>query len=136
MPERRLTRPPGTATAPWPRHRTTSAITSRTCTIPASGDLARSQRCTTLERSASGFTAFTLSAVNSATIGVSFPAGRFLPSDQLTVHVSKWGGQLAKFVPYCNSISATGMTIGLYSGDGSAGTGNVNVFWTVELRRP
>ena len=94
------------------------------------------ERLTTLERSASGFTAFTLSAVDSATIGVSFPAGRFLPSDQLIVHVSKGGGQLAKFVPYCNAISATGMTLGLYSGDGSVGTGNVNVFWTVELRRP
>lgn len=101
--------------------------------VDVSGLVARLDR---LERKASGAVTVSVNASAGGTAAVAFPAGRFTSADTLDISLTKLSGGLAKYVPYATAISATGMTVGLYSGDGSAGTGNVAINWTASVRRP
>ena len=92
---------------------------------------------TALQKSADGVATVSVSASAGGTLAVTFPAGRFLPADNLVAQVSKAGSGLAKFIPYATGLSATGMTVGIYSGDGTnaTGTASVPIYWSVKVRR-
>ena len=77
-------------------------------------------------------TPLTVTASSGGTVAVTFPAGRFLAGDRFSVSLTKLGGSLAKYIPYVAAISATGMTIGLYSGDGTATTGTITIQYRVK----
>ena len=100
--------------------------------IDVSGLVARLDQ---LERKASGTVTVNVNASAGGTAAVSFPTGRFTSADTLDISLTKLSGGLAKYVPYVTVISATGMTVGLYSGDGSATTGSVAINWTASARR-
>ena len=100
--------------------------------IDVSGLVARLDQ---LERKASGTVTVNVNASAGGTAAVSFPTGRFTSADTLDISLTKLSGGLAKYVPYATAISATGMTVGLYSGDGSATTGSVAINWTASARR-
>ena len=86
-----------------------------------------------LERKASGTVTVSVNASAGRTAAVTFPAGRFTAADVLNVQLTKVGGGLAKYVPYATVISATGMTVGVYSGDGTTTTASVIIHWRVEV---
>ena len=100
--------------------------------IDVSGLVARLDQ---LERKASGTVTVSVNASAGGTAAVTFPTGRFTSADTLDISLTKLSGGLAKYVPYATVISATGMTVGLYSGDGSATTGSVAINWTASARR-
>lgn len=66
-----------------------------------------------------------INAAPSGTASVTFPAGRF--SAPPVVFLSKQGGGMAKYVPYAVNVTATGMDVGLYAGDGTSASGSVSV---------
>lgn len=72
----------------------------------------------------------TISVSNSTggTVDVSFPAGRFAVAPRIQVTKASGGG--AKYVPYTTSRTASGCRIGVYAGDGTAGTQTVVLDWT------
>ena len=88
-----------------------------------------------LERKASGTVTVSVNASAGGTATVAFPAGRFTAADVLDIGLTKVSGGLPKYIPYAAGISATGMTVGIYSGDGSTGTGSVPINWTASVRR-
>ena len=92
-------------------------------------------RISTLERKASGTVTVSVNASAGGTAAVTFPAGRFTAADVLDIGLTKVSSGLAKYIPYAAGISATGMTVGIYSGDGSTGTGSVPINWTASVRR-
>ena len=98
--------------------------------IDVSGLVARLDQ---LERKASGTVTVSVNASAGGSAAVSFPTGRFTSADTLNISLTKLSGGLAKYVPYATVISATGMTVGLYSGDGSATTGSVAINWTASV---
>ena len=100
--------------------------------IDASGLVARLDQ---LERKASGTVTVSANASAGGTATVTFPTGLFTAADTLDITLTKTSSGLAKYIPYAAGISATGMTVGIYSGDGSAGTGSVPINWTVSVRR-
>ena len=100
--------------------------------VDVSGLVARLDQ---LERKASGSVTVSVNASAGGTATVTFPAGRFTAADMLDIGVTKVSSGLAKCIPYASNISATGMTVGIYSGDGSTGTGSVPINWTVSVRR-
>ena len=100
--------------------------------IDASGLVARLDQ---LERKASGRVTVSVNASAGGTAAVTFPAGRFTAADMLDIGLTKVSSSLAKCIPYAAGISATGMTVGIYSGDGSTGTGSVPINWTASVRR-
>ncbi len=100
--------------------------------IDLSGLVARLDR---LERRASGTVTVSVNASAGRTAAVTFPAGRFTAADTLDIGLTKVSSGLAKFIPYASGISATGMTVGIYSGDGSTSTGSVPISWTASVRR-
>ena len=100
--------------------------------IDVSGLVARLNK---LERKASGTVTVSANASAGGTAAVTFPAGRFTAADMLDISLTKLSGGLAKYIPYATVISATGMTVGIYSGDGSAATGSVAINWTASVRR-
>lgn len=77
-------------------------------------------------REASGSVTVTSSGVG-GTATVTFPASRF--SVAPLVQVSKNGGGLAKYIPYVTGTTSSATTVGIYSGDGTSGSGNVAVAW-------
>ena len=93
-------------------------------------------RLAALECKASGTVTVSVNASAGGTATVAFPAGRFTAADTLDIGLTKVSSGLAKFIPYASGISATGMTVGIYSGDGSIGTGSVLINWTASVRRP
>ena len=99
--------------------------------IDVSGLVARLDQ---LERKASGTVTVSVNASAGGSAAVTFPTGRFTSADTLDISLTKLSGGLAKYVPYATVISATGMTVGLYSGDGSATTGSVAINWTASAR--
>ena len=101
--------------------------------IDMSGLVARLDR---LEHKASGTVTVNVSASAGGTAAVTFPTGRFTSADTLDISLTKLSGGLAKCIPYATVISATGMTVGLYSGDGSTTTGSVAINWAASVRRP
>ena len=90
---------------------------------------------TALQKSADGVATVSVSASAGGTLAVTFPAGRFLPTDSLVAQVSKASDSAAKFVPYVKGLSSTGMTVGVYSGDGSTATSSIALYWSVKVRR-
>ena len=90
-------------------------------------------RLAALERKASGTVTVSVNASAGRTAAVTFPAGRFTAADVLNVQLTKVGSGLAKYVPYATVISATGMTVGVYSGDGTTTTASVVIHWRVEV---
>lgn len=64
-----------------------------------------------------------------ATTTVTFPSGMF--SSAPTPFVARASAGAAKYVPYTANITATGMTIGVYAGDGSTGSHTAVVAWEV-----
>ena len=90
-------------------------------------------RLAALERKASGTVTVSVNASAGRTAAVTFPAGRFTAADVLNVQLTKVGGGLAKYVPYATVISATGMTVGVYSGDCTTSTASVVIHWRVEV---
>ena len=100
--------------------------------VDVSGLVARLDQ---LERKASGTVTVSVNASAGGTAVVTFPAGRFTASDTLDIGLTKVSSVLAKYIPYARNISATGMTVGLYSGDGSAGTDSTLINWTASVRR-
>ncbi len=92
-------------------------------------------RLAALERKASGRVTVSVNASAGGTAVVTFPAGRFTATDTLDIGLTKVSTVLAKYIPYASGISATGMTVGIYSGDGSTGTGSVPINWTASVRR-
>ena len=101
--------------------------------IDVSGLVARLDR---LERKASGTVTVNVKASAGGTAAVTFPTGLFTAADTLDISLTKLSGGLAKYIPYAAGVSATGMTVGIYSGDGSATTGSVPINWTASVRRP
>lgn len=93
-------------------------------------------RVSTLERRASGAVTVSVNASAGGTAAVAFPTGRFTSADVLNVQLTKVGSRLAKYIPYATAISATGMTIGVYSGDGTTATASVVIQWSVTLAAP
>ena len=91
-------------------------------------------RLNTLERKASGTVTVSVNASPGGSAAVSFPTGLFTEADILDITITKTSSGLAKYVPYATVISATGMTVGLYSGDGSTGTASVSVNWAATAR--
>ena len=87
--------------------------------IDVSGLVARLDR---LERKASGTVTVSVNASAGGTATVTFPTGRFTSADALSAQVSKGGDSFAKSVPYFRNLTRTGMTIGVYSGDGTTVT--------------
>lgn len=75
----------------------------------------------------SGVVTVTISAPAGVSAPVVFPAGTF--SSPPKVMLTKQGGSLAKYIPYAAAVTASGFTVGLYSGDGSTGAGTVAVAW-------
>ena len=100
--------------------------------VDVSGLVARLDQ---LERKASGTVTVSVNASAGGTAAVAFPAGRFTAADVLDIGLTKVSSSLAKYTPYASRISATGMTVGIYSGDGSTGTGSVPINWTASVRR-
>ena len=98
--------------------------------IDVSGLVARLDR---LERKASGTVTVSVNASAGRTATVAFPVGRFTAADVLNVQLTKVGSGLGKYVPYATAISATGMTVGVYSGDGTTTTASVVIHWRVEV---
>ena len=98
--------------------------------IDVSGLVARLDQ---LERKASGTVTVSANASAGGTAVVAFPAGRFTAADVLDIGLTKVSTVLAKYVPYAAGISATGMTVGIYSGDGSTTTASVVIHWRVEV---
>lgn len=96
---------------------------------------ALSTRLNTLERKASGTVTVSVNASAGGTATVTFPTGLFTAADTLDITITKTSSRLAKYIPYAAGISATGMTVGIYSGDGSTGTGSVPINWTASVRR-
>lgn len=94
---------------------------------------ALSTRISTLERKAYGTVTVYVNASAGGAATVTFPAGRFTAADVLNVQLTKANSRLAKYVPYATAISATGMTVGVYSGDGTAATASVIIHWRVEV---
>ena len=90
-------------------------------------------RLSALERKASGAVTVSVNASAGGTAAVTFPAGRFTAADTLTVQLTKANSRLAKYIPYATGISATGMTVGVYSGDGTTTTASVVIHWRVEV---
>ena len=90
-------------------------------------------RLAALERKASGAVTVGVSGAAGGTVAVTFPPGRFTAADTLNVQLTKANGGLAKCIPYASRISATGMTVGIYSGDGSTATASVVIHWRVEV---
>ena len=86
-----------------------------------------------LERKASGAVTVGVSGAAGGTVAVTFPPGRFAAADTLNVQLTKAGSGLAKYIPYATAISATGMTVGVYSGDGTTTTASVVIHWRVEV---
>ena len=97
--------------------------------IDMSGLVARLDR---LERKASGTVTVSVNASAGGAASVAFPTGRFTAADVLNVQLTKVGSGLAKYVPYATALSATGMTVGLHSGDGSTTTASVVIQWRAE----
>ena len=98
--------------------------------IDVSGLVARLDQ---LERKASGTVTVSVNASAGGTAAVTFPPGRFTAADTLDVQLTKAGSGLAKYIPYATAISATGMTVGVYSGDGTTTTASVVIHWRVEV---
>ena len=86
-----------------------------------------------LERKASGTVTVRVNASAGGTAAVAFPAGRFMAADVLNVQLTKVGSGLPKYIPYATAISATGMTVGVHSGDGTTTTASVVIHWRVEV---
>ena len=101
--------------------------------VDVSGLVARLDQ---LERKASGTVTVSVNASAGGTAVVAFPAGRFTAAGVLDIGLTKVSSGLAKYIPYAAGISATGMTVGIYSGDGSTATGSVAINWTASVRRP
>ena len=98
--------------------------------IDVSGLVARLDQ---LERKASGTVTVSVNASAGGTAVVAFPAGRFTAADTLNVQLTKANSRLAKYTTYATGISATGMTVGVYSGDGSTTTASAVIHWRVEV---
>ena len=98
--------------------------------IDLSGLVARLDQ---LERKASGTVTVSVNASAGGTAAVTFPAGRFTAADALNVQLTKANSRLAKYTVYATGISATGMTVGVYSGDGTTTTASVVIHWRVEV---
>lgn len=98
--------------------------------IDVSGLVARLDQ---LERKASGHVTVSVNASAGGTATVAFPAGRFTAADTLNVQLTKANSRLAKHTTYATGISATGMTVGVYSGDGTTTTASVVIHWRVEV---
>ena len=98
--------------------------------VDVSGLVARLDR---LERKASGRVTVSVNASAGGTATVAFPAGRFTAADTLNVQLTKANSGLAKYTTYATGISATGMTVGVYSGDGSTTTASAVIHWRVEV---
>ena len=91
-------------------------------------------RISALERKASGVVNVTATSAAGGTATVTFPAGRFTAADTLTAQVSKASSSFAKSVPYFRGLTSTGMTVGIYSGDGTTVTSStVAIHWRVEI---
>ena len=97
--------------------------------IDVSGLVARLNK---LERKAYGTVTVYVNASAGGTATVSFPVGLFLPGEALDIKLTKLGSGLAKYTPYATGLSNTGMTVGLYSGDGSTATASVVIQWRAE----
>ena len=98
--------------------------------VDVSGLVARLDQ---LERKASGTVTVSVNASAGGTAAVTFPAGRFTAADVLNVQLTKANSGLAKCTVYATGISATGMTVGVYSGDGTTTTASVVIHWRVEV---
>ena len=98
--------------------------------VDVSGLVARLDR---LERKASGTVTVSVNASAGGTAAVTFPPGRFTAADALNVQLTKAGSGLAKYIVYATAISATRMTVGVYSGDGTTTTASVVIHWRVEV---
>ena len=90
-------------------------------------------RLAALERKASGAVTVGVNASAGGTATVTFPPGRFTAADTLNVQLTKANSGLAKYTVYATGISATGMTVGVYSGDGTTTTASVVIHWRVEV---
>ena len=78
-------------------------------------------------RMSAGSAAISITSAASGTVSVTFPAGRFTAAP--IVQVSRATAGLAKYIPYVASVTATGCVLGLYSGDGTTGSGTTNLAW-------
>ena len=91
-------------------------------------------RLNTLERKASGTVTVNVNASPGGAAAVAFPTGLFTSADTLSVQVSKASGSFAKSVPYFTNLTYMGMTVGVYSGDGTTVTPSaVPIHWRAEV---
>src|SRR5690625_3108181 len=80
--------------------------------------------------SARGTISIPVSGSAGATATVTFPTGLF--SGAPTTFVSRASAGAAKYVAYTVNISASSMTVGVYAGDGTAGSHTAVVSWRAE----
>ena len=98
--------------------------------IDVSGLVARLNK---LERKAAGVITVTATSGAGGTAAVTFPTGLFTAADTLSAQVSKGGDSFVKSIPYFRNLTRTGMTVGVYSGDGTTVTSSsVPIHWRVE----
>ena len=76
---------------------------------------------------ASGQVSLSVTASAGGTVAVSFPPGRF--SKPPLVFVTRQSGGAAKYIPYTQSSTLSGAVLGIYSGDGTAGTQTAQLGW-------
>ena len=76
---------------------------------------------------AAGRVTITMSNAANATATITFPPGRFESAPD--IFITKQTPGLAKSIPYVQSVTATGATIGVFNGDSSPQTGSVTVAW-------
>lgn len=76
---------------------------------------------------ARGTVSITTSASAGGTAAITFPAGTFLAPPLVMLTKQSAGG--AKYIPYATSVTANGATVGVYTGDGTAGSQTVVVGW-------
>lgn len=85
-------------------------------------------------RMAAGQATISVSNSTGATVDISYPSGRFTVAPRIQVTKASGGG--AKYVPYTTNRTASGCRIGVYAGDGTAGTQTVVLDWTAVQMTP
>lgn len=78
---------------------------------------------------AAGSVTVSLSGTSNGNTSVTFPASRFTATPMVSSNMSSAAGGTQKFVPRLISVSTSGATMYIYTGDSTTATASVNVNW-------
>lgn len=78
---------------------------------------------------AAGSGAVSLSAASNGSTSITFPASRFTQTPMVSATIVSAAGGSQKFVPRLISVSTSGGTFYIYTGDSTTATASVNVHW-------